>query len=54
MPFAIDDRLRRKRAALGPEEREEWLRRAAALAEDGLRVLALAEKTIPLKGRPSL
>ena len=35
--------------ALGEEEREEWLRRAAALAEDGLRVLALAEKTIPLE-----
>jgi Ca2+-transporting ATPase len=39
--------------ALGEDEREEWLRRAAALAEDGLRVLALAEKTIPLKALPS-
>jgi Ca2+-transporting ATPase len=37
---------------LGEEEREEWLRRAAALAEDGLRVLALAEKTIPLEAIP--
>ena len=41
------------RATLGNEEREEWLRRAAALAEDGLRVLALAEKTIPSKALPS-
>ena len=40
-------------AALGEEEREEWLRRAAALAEDGLRVLALAEKTIPLEAIPN-
>jgi Ca2+-transporting ATPase len=35
--------------ALGEEERAEWLRRAVALAEDGLRVLALAQKTIPLE-----
>jgi P-type Ca2+ transporter type 2C len=41
------------KAALGAEEREEWLRRAVALAEDGLRVLALAEKTIPLNTLPS-
>ena len=41
------------KAALGTEEREEWLRRASALAEDGLRVLALAEKTIPAKALPS-
>ena len=41
------------KATLGNEEREEWLRRAAALAEDGLRVLALAEKTIPSKALPS-
>ena len=41
------------KAALGAEEREEWLRRASALAEDGLRVLALAEKTIPAKALPS-
>jgi Ca2+-transporting ATPase len=39
--------------ALGEEEREEWLRRADALAEDGLRVLALAEKAIPLDAIPS-
>jgi len=38
--------------ALGKEERGEWLRHAAALAEDGLRVLALAEKTIPLEATP--
>ena len=31
--------------ALDAETRDEWLRRAAALAEEGLRVLALAEKT---------
>ena len=41
------------KATLGNEEREEWLRRAAALAEDGLRVLALADKTIPSKALPS-
>lgn len=39
-------------AALSEEERAEWLRRAVALAEDGLRVLALAQKTIPLKAVP--
>ena len=39
-------------AELGVEEREEWLRRAAALAEDGLRVLALAEKTVSLEALP--
>ncbi len=32
-------------APLNAETRDEWLRRAAALAEEGLRVLALAEKT---------
>jgi Ca2+-transporting ATPase len=41
------------RVALGEEERGEWLRRAAALAEDGLRVLALAEKAIPLGAIPN-
>ena len=41
------------KTALGAEKRKEWLRRAAALAEDGLRVLALAQKTIPLKALPS-
>ena len=40
------------KAGLSTEEREEWLHRAAALAEDGLRVLALAEKTIPAKKLP--
>jgi Ca2+-transporting ATPase len=39
--------------ALGEEERAEWLRRAVALAEDGLRVLALAQKTIPLEAVPN-
>jgi Ca2+-transporting ATPase len=37
---------------LSEEKREEWLRRAEVLAEDGLRVLALAEKTIPLEVIP--
>ena len=36
-------------AAIGAEERDEWLRRAAALAEEGLRVLALAEKSVSLE-----
>ncbi|MGE3529641.1 MAG: cation-translocating P-type ATPase [Methyloceanibacter sp.] len=40
------------KAGFGAEKREEWLHRADALAEDGLRVLALAEKTIPAKGLP--
>ena len=40
------------KAGLSTEEREEWLHQAAALAEDGLRVLALAEKTIPAKKLP--
>jgi Ca2+-transporting ATPase len=40
------------KAGLSTEEREEWLHRATALAEDGLRVLALAEKTIPAKKLP--
>ena len=40
-------------APLSEDEREEWLRRAAALAEDGLRVLALAEKTIALEAVPN-
>ena len=33
---------------------EEWLADAATLAEDGLRVLALAEKTVPVTAKPSL
>ncbi len=39
-------------AALDAETREEWLRRAAALAEEGLRVLALAEKTADADATP--
>ena len=42
------------KAGLSTEEREEWLHRAAALAEDGLRVLALAEKTIPQRSSPAM
>ena len=42
------------KAALATEEREEWLRRAAALAEDGLRVLALAAEGDPVEGSPEL
>lgn len=41
------------KAPLGDDEREEWLRRAVALAEDGLRVLAFAEATIGLDAVPS-
>ena len=41
------------KTTLGADEREEWLRCAVALAEDGLRVLALAEKSIPSKVPPS-
>jgi Ca2+-transporting ATPase len=39
-------------APLSEEERAEWLRRAVTLAEDGLRVLALAQKTISLEAVP--
>jgi Ca2+-transporting ATPase len=42
-----------QRTALDAEQRNEWLRRAAALAEDGLRVLALAEKTAPAGAVPT-
>jgi Ca2+-transporting ATPase len=38
---------------LGTETREDWLRHAVSLAEDGLRVLALAEATIPLDAMPA-
>ena len=41
------------RCDLSAEEREEWLAHAEALAEDGLRVLALAEKTVPVTAKPS-
>jgi Ca2+-transporting ATPase len=40
------------KALLGTEAREDWLRHAASLAEDGLRVLALAEASIPLDAMP--
>ncbi len=39
--------------ALSAEMRNEWLAHAAAMAEDGLRVLALAEKTISPNAMPS-
>ena len=41
------------RCDLSAEERENWLAHAEALAEDGLRVLALAEKTVPVTAKPS-
>ena len=41
------------RRDLSAEERENWLARAETLAEDGLRVLALAEKTVPVTAKPS-
>ena len=41
------------RTHISGEEREEWLRRAGALAAEGLRVLALAEATIPLEAIPA-
>ncbi len=40
-------------APLPKEVREDWLRHAGALAEDGLRVLALAEAAIPLDAEPA-
>jgi Ca2+-transporting ATPase len=40
-------------APLATEIREDWLRHAESLAEDGLRVLALAEATIPLDAKPA-
>ena len=42
-----------ERTALDAEQRSEWLRRAEALAEDGLRVLALADKTVPAAAIPA-
>jgi Ca2+-transporting ATPase len=41
------------KSELSDEERRAWLAHAATLAEDGLRVLALAEKTVPLTAKPS-
>ena len=38
---------------MSADERKAWLDRAATLAEEGLRVLALAEKTIPATADPS-
>jgi P-type Ca2+ transporter type 2C len=40
-------------APIAREGRAEWLRRVAALAEEGLRVLALAEASIPLDAVPA-
>ncbi len=51
--LALSTATGEEKAALGNEEREEWLHRAEALAEDGLRVLALAEKTIPSNTLPN-
>ena len=41
------------KSQLGTELREDWLRHAVSLAEDGLRVLAFAEATIPLGAAPA-
>jgi Ca2+-transporting ATPase len=41
------------RCSLSAEERNAWLAHAGTLAEDGLRVLALAEKTVPVTAKPS-
>jgi Ca2+-transporting ATPase len=40
------------RSGLSAEERQAWLGRAETLAGDGLRVLALAEKTAPVTAKP--
>jgi len=40
-------------APLTGEDRDEWLRRASALAAEGLRVLALAESTLPADAAPA-
>ncbi|HXE03394.1 MAG TPA: cation-transporting P-type ATPase, partial [Methyloceanibacter sp.] len=45
--------LGEEKTLIAREDREEWLRRAAALAAEGLRVLALAESTIPLEAVPT-
>jgi Ca2+-transporting ATPase len=45
--------LGEERTLIAREDRDEWLRRAAALAEEGLRVLALAESTIPPDAVPA-
>ena len=42
-----------EKSELSADERKAWLDRAATLAEEGLRVLALAEKTIPATAKPS-
>jgi Ca2+-transporting ATPase len=41
------------KAPISTEVREDWLRHAMSLAADGLRVLALAEATIPLDATPA-
>ena len=45
--------LGEEKTLIAREDRDEWLRRAAALAAEGLRVLALAESTIPLEAVPA-
>ena len=41
------------RGGLSTEERKAWLAHAETIAEDGMRVLALAEKTVPVTAKPS-
>jgi len=41
------------KAPITTEVREDWLRHAESLAADGLRILALAEATIPLDATPA-
>jgi soluble P-type ATPase len=41
------------RSDLGDEERRAWLANASTLAEDGLRVLALADKAVPVTAKPT-
>jgi Ca2+-transporting ATPase len=51
--LAVSATLGEDKAPIAREDRDEWLRRAVALAEEGLRVLALAEATIPLDATPA-
>jgi Ca2+-transporting ATPase len=44
---------RNGRVDLSEEGRKAWLAHAETLAEDGLRVLALAQKTVPVTSKPS-
>ncbi len=51
--LAASTTLGETRDRLAKEDRAEWLRRASALAAEGLRVLALAESTIPSDAAPA-